>query len=836
MFAATKQSKTRAQTILAISSFFNKQGVSAFLILSLILTTVMVWFTVFSPAYIMKGYYAFSIRLLPFIIWLLSINVSALGLCVFLKNNDLKRTFFSNRKYWRLLAITTMIVIFLFLLIAWIYPKLTITLKFGRYSVPILITQILIAWVFVSMGLLVPGSFWKKFPDFFIDHVDLIIFILIWTITAFLWVNQPIGFRDDMSSTTIGQHIKPLPPNFEIYPRLDSSGYFYMSESIVTGAGMTLVSLDKSLFLAFEGLNNWLTGGSYEKMLDLQTILLASFPAFIYLLGYRIHSRSAGLLAAALAVMQEINGIRLMENFPVVSSKVLLTEPFMQLWTAIIALSGFLVFKQSVNRQFWHFLIFGGFLGLSALVRLNILIAIPFILFVVFIHYFRDRKVMIWSMCAFLIGTLLAITPWMIHSSYTFGDPLAFVRGKIQGVIKHRYEKITDEVDTKSSFKDNKSVGILPINYAFNNNHLEISANLETTFAGSVTIGYPTAGLDNISNIPQILVSVVRHTLNNIITSFSILPTSIRPQDLFHGARSQRFWCDYDATLYEGINPILIVINLLVISIGISGAIKNHKIIGLVPIAIFLGYHFSNGIAVSSGNRYTQPVSWIVLFYFALGLTALSKSLFAQLHFDNTFFKPEINKTFGINNRNSFVFVILFILLLGSAPVIADLLPINRFPNITEQQISSSLFNDENLQNTVYGNNIKKLLSKYDENSVVVEFGRTITPILVNDEEFKLIYYGEGNYGKAGKYLTFMFLGPGSGNIRRMFFDSQNQSMNLPNASDVVVIFSLENANEALAIGIIDPVFASQVSSYNDLSDIPLRMIYFSEILSKSNT
>lgn len=829
VIARKKLSRTSPQTIRIISCFFQQQRVSAFFILLLILITLLVWVAGFSPSYLLQSYYAYAQRLLPIFVWFLSIVISALCLSIFLKNGGLKNVIIPNYRHWRLFTITTMSVIMLFLLIAWGYPKLTTVLKFGRYSVPILMTQIIAAWIIVLLLLLIPGRFLKKLPDFLVDHSDVVIFLLIWVLSAFLWINQPIDFRMDMSSTTIGQHIKPLPPNFEIYPRLDSSNYFYLSESIVIGGGIYR-SIDKPLFLAFQGLNNWLAGGSFERMLDLQVVLLALAPALFYLMGSKMHSRAAGLMAAALALMQELNAIRLMAHFPVVSSKVLLTEPFMQLWTVIIALVGFQAFKRSSKGKIILFIAFGGALGLSSLFRLNTAIVLPFILIIAYIYYLRDKRAMIWSTGAILIGVFLAFTPWMIHNAILYGDPLTFIKAKVEGVIiNKRYEKILTDINNDTSIINYESNNIISINYTINNNPHEKSADLETTIDNNLPFNNPIVMENQASDIPKILVPVFRHTLNNIITSFSILPTSIRPQDLFHGARSQRFWCDYDATIYEGINHILVIINLIVLSIGIFSVIKNHKVLGLIPIAIFLGYHFSNGIAVSSGNRYTQPVSWVVIFYFSLGLISLSKSLLALLHYDNKVDTGENKAVSPVSNRNVIVPIILSILLIGSTPVIADLMPINRFPIITEQQVYSSLFSQENLQNNLYGKNIEELLSKYKKNSVVVEFGRALTPILINDVEFKQIFYGENNYGQNGKYLTFMFFGPGSGNTKRMFFNSQNKPIALPNGSDVVMVYSADNPTEALSIGIIDPVFASQVTSYINQTNIPLSTVYFSE-------
>jgi hypothetical protein len=837
--ATIKLSKTSPKTILWISNAFRKQSISAILILFFFLVLLLVWVAGFSPEYLLIDYFAIARRLLPLLIWFLSISVSMLGFCFFLNAGESKSTIINNQKYWRLLAVTTTALVIFFLSIAWVYPKLTYQLWFGRYSVPFLATQIFAAFVLVSLGLLIPGAFWKKIPALLTNHIDLILFVSIWLISAVLWVNQPIEFMGDMSSTTIEQHIKPLPPNFEIYPRKDSATYFNISESIVTGGGIYR-SIDKSLFLAFEGLNNWLAGGSFERMLNYQTILLASFPAVIYLLGRKLHSIPTGLLAASLAVMQEINGIRLMDEFPVVSSKVLLSEPFMQLWTAIIALFAFIAFKRSGKSQTKFFIILGGSLGLSALFRLNTIVIIPFIILVALIHYFQDRKIMIRSIGILFIGIFLAFSPWMTHNAIKYGDPLAFIKSKVSGVIiDRRYENIDNNSRIGNSINPVEILGLsngLDDKVSENNSWKikppEVKASLKMDFAGLINVRLPNYINSKILNIPQIFVSILRHTLNNTITSFSILPTSINPQDLFHGSRNQRFWGGYDVASYEGINPIIVALNLLILAIGISSAINKHRVVGLVPIAIFFGYHLSNGLAISSGNRYAQPVTWVIFFYYAIGLISISKSLLNLLRYENQLIEKEPDKTVPTNKWIGMAFVILCVLLLGSTPVIADLIPANRFPITAEQQLISALNIKENLKLGENSYSFGELLSSSKPNGLSVSYGRILTPVLVNNEEFQQAY-GKTDYKGIDRYLTFMMLGTDSGNIKRKFFYPQSQIFGVLNGSDAVIFFQVGNENEVLGIGIIDPVFSSRITSYKDISQIQISKFYFSKHLPK---
>ena len=55
-------------------------------------------------------------------------------------------------------------------------------------------------------------------------------------------------------------------------------------------------------------------------------------------------------------------------------------------------------------------------------------------------------------------------------------------------------------------------------------------------------------------------------------------------------------------TLYKGVDPAFFVFNLFILSIGVSSLIKKHRVVGFIPIAVFFGYHLSNGIAIVIGS------------------------------------------------------------------------------------------------------------------------------------------------------------------------------------------------------------------------------------------
>ena len=806
MVAFLKLLKSSENRVISVSRIMKKQEYLASLIIFFFISLLLVWLTGFSTERFLGSatYFAMSKRLLPLCIWLLSVSLSAIGMCTLLQNSSLKGTTIADGKNWRILSLIFIIMLLFFLFTAWIFPILSGQLWW--VSVPILITQIFIAWIIATFILLIPGSFYHRIPTILKRQSDLIIFVIIWIISAVLWITQPVNYGSEEYSLTPEQQqfILPRRPNYELYPRFDSETYFNVSESIVTGGGIYR-SIDKPFFLAIEGFLNWVTGGSFGKMLDLQTIILASFPAVIYLLGSKIHSRTAGLFAASLAVMQGINGIRLLD-----STKVLLSEPFMQLGTALIALIAFLAFRATGKGRLSFYLILGGILGLSALIRLNTIVLIPFILLIALILYAREKKSFYITAGIFIIGIFLAFAPWMVHNSIEYNNPFAFVILKVRGVIVNkRYESINDKIEIYEAAKE----------------------DVESPQVSEEPDGDVPA--DQLTIKPSIPITILRHFLNNTITSLSILPGSGIPQDLNYGSRNQRYWSGYDTTLFEGVDPAFFVFNLLVLSIGVSSIIKKHKVTGFIPIAVFFGYHLSNGIAVSSGHRYAQPVSWIILFYYAIGLISISKVLFNLLKINTHSAlplpeEPVVRKLW----KTELIAAGICILILACSPVIADLLPVNRYPKISEDSLINAVNNSENFNFYGEKGHLDAFLEAVKADHLDIAYGQILTPMFINNDRF-LSFYGRENFGADGTYLAFNVIRPGYKQFKKMYFYPQNDKIEIKNGSDVVIFLIEKNiARMAIGIGIIDPAFSSKISSYEKISQIPLINFYPSKYYS----
>lgn len=727
----------------------------------------------------------------------------------------------------------------LFLMILFLYPKLNNGLWSDSASVPLLATQVIGVWLALTLLKQFNFEILEKIPHFILKNRDAIVFLLIWVCTAFFWLNQPIEFPEGQSFTNLGLHIKPFPPNYEIYPNGDSSTYFSLSESIVIGKGI-FRSLDKSLFLTFEGLNNWLNGGSFERMLNFQVVILSLFPPVLYLVGKEIHSRSAGLLAAALAVFQGINAIQVMRDFPITSSKVLLSEPFMQLWTGLITLIAVLAFKSSIKKQARLFLVCGSVLGLSALFRLNTLVIIPFLLLFILINFFKNKITLFNISCYFIIGIILALSPWMLYNAVKFNDPFTFIKGK-GDVINRRYEKTTSQIFLNENSSDQSQAFLSGLsstsNIKNNNSHFLLALSIMSKEVGLVNFENGTA-INSIPNAQQSTIflsensgfidkrflelssNVLKHFLNNTIASFSIFPTSMNPQ-------TQHFWRGYiDFDLYKGINILFLVFNIFTIASGIKAAIDRQKLIGLIPIGVFFGYHLSNGIAVASGNRYAQPVSWILLFYYSLGLITYCRYSIGQNKEKRigekgvtTNFKPQKNKQ---QQQYIFGLTIFLILGIGSAPVMADLLPVNRFPELEDEKIALKLLEDPNCLEKIFDagfSTTQEFLKQLNDEGYFASIGRVLSPFQLNNEELNHTYRDTRN--RENKLFTFSFLEPKFENPHQIIFYPKDQNMLIPNGSDALVI--IKEGNEAIIVAVVDPDYASNTTSYSDLSSVPIR-------------
>jgi hypothetical protein len=76
----------------------------------------------------------------------------------------------------------------------------------------------------------------------------------------------------------------------------------------------------------------------------------------------------------------------------------------------------------------------------------------------------------------------------------------------------------------------------------------------------------------------------------------------------------------------QSVVPILV--NLFVLAVGFRQAWKKAGWNALLPAGMAFGYYFANGLARTSGGRYLQPVDWVWIVYYSIGMASLAAGLF----------------------------------------------------------------------------------------------------------------------------------------------------------------------------------------------------------------
>lgn len=820
-----------------ISTFMQKPWMITALVFSFVITILFLWMALMAPPYILQKTRPIVERLLPVGVWLLVVSGSGVFLAGRLKDKSQNRLK-TNSKITRSYMLSTAIVLIFLLAGIILYPKLADDVNIGRYSVPLLVTQIVLTWAIITLLSQVFRNLKVPVNGFVARHLDVIIFVGLWAAAIILWVSQPIPFMEDKYFTTIHQHLRPLPPNYEIYPSRDSQAYYFISESIVVGQGI-YKSLDKSLFLAFQGLNNWLSGGSYARMLNTQILILAVSPAFIYLIGRELHSRKAGLMVGVLAVLHEFNGLRVVDELPLATVKTLLSEPWVQVfcvvltWFAIRALK-----KEHDKTRTYLFLACGGVLGLSSVIRLNTLVIAPFILFILFIRFIKKPRKLIVKGAFFLFGIILALTPLMLHHADRYNNPLAFMRGKVQNLIlNNRYRKIIRsssidltrvETQTASDFPDNllqrwtvpfSQIGDqeFPMMMFFSDNVLGYARGnqmLRQALEPAPTFIEPYS---------KVALVVLRHFINNSISSFSILPTALMPQNTYHAIRGQLFWGTYDEAQFLPVSGWMVAINLIILIIGMGSSINKNQHRGIIPLMVFAGYHLSSALAVTSGNRYTQPVTWIVFVYYGIGLITLSDILLNYVNgLPNKKRQQEsLTKQRHLNKVLALSVTTLLILIIGNAPAAADRLPARRYPRVEKEALITEFLNQQTCLDIEDTAKIITTIQESNPKNLYASFGKALQPIEYDHQTFEAVNHSSPQI-KGDPFLTYLFLGSHSRTPSRVFFESSNDIPKLAHGSEMILIWSKENkVNRVVMMGVINQltgVTRYDVDEINNLS------------------
>ena len=460
--------------------------------------------------------------------------------------------------------------------------------SWGHPTTPLLEWQILLA---LAIGLTLPALS-KRLPWL---KKKVPAFLVIYALTCLLWLATPIN--PGYFATP------PREPNHQIYPFSDALIYAQYAQSALVGNGFMWPDVPtRPLYITFITWLHTLAGQDYVQVIRLQTLVLAAFPAILYLLGSEIGGPGLGLGLALLAALRDLTANA---AAPFALNYTYTKLFFSEIPAALlICLVTYMAIRWIRRPQpSWYALLAGGLLGLSALIRLQSVVVlapvIPFGLFIV-----KDRTKWLVGSLLMVLGVFLALTPWLVRNQRATGGIVLDNPISQSMVLARRW----------SGSSGNELFPHLPG---------ENDARYSSRMAG--------LALNSLRADPaRILGSAVNHFFNNEISTLLVFPLRDQldsPRDLLWPTRA--FWQSWDARPGIG-QSFLIGFYLLLLATGLAAAVQQNGLVGLLPLGLSLVYNAWTALFLSSGDRFLVPVDWAISLYLFLGLLTLGRLVTRQ--------------------------------------------------------------------------------------------------------------------------------------------------------------------------------------------------------------
>ena len=423
-----------------------------------------------------------------------------------------------------------------------------------------------------------------------------IIFFVIWIITAVLWVSIPT-----MEVLNHSYFMEITPPNFLPYPASDCANFGLWAETILAGLGFKSVIAYRQFLIVVIAFFEALTNRDLLKTIDCLTIVLALIPPCMYLLGRRLHSHGAGILAAGMAALREYNTILLAPHYMVSSSKMWLSDlPAMLCLLATICAAADWFRKP---RSVWRMLLSGCLMGLCVTVRSQFIALIPFIpIFFLICKDLPFRKRLLPAL-GFALAALMVIAPWFIRSRIITGDFILDEPGVHSTELARRW---SDDVNNVVSRKPGES----DAEYAARNKQHMIDFFMEKPL--------------------YVIQFTASHFFANEIYALTALPFGTDPSLTVHDVTNTDFH-DLEGRLLSVKNIPVLLLFLAVIALGMASSWKRTGWAGLLPLFMCSLYLGITSAARYSGWRFALPGDWFYYFYFAMGMAEIVWQIEAAL-------------------------------------------------------------------------------------------------------------------------------------------------------------------------------------------------------------
>ncbi len=395
---------------------------------------------------ILSGYLS---RLRPVLAWVVLVFAQTFIFLIYFRGLSLK-----NLKSWRNNTPATVAAVIM--IVAWgviAATKIGLTpdaLYWNMTGVPLLAGQ-----VWVSTGVTLAG--WLAYNQFVVRGKSSVripsiaIFIGIWVVAAFVWVNTPL--------TPTFNAPGPYLPTKGFYPFVDAALYDLGAQSAIYGKGINFgFFIDRGLLMGFLAVLHMLFGQNYLLIVGVQSAIFAVFPALLYLLGEKLHSKAGGLMIASLAIFKVSNAIGGGKWLSTSHPKQMLTE--FPTGIVLVVFSLLLVKWLEESKSKSYVLVgVGASIGIGILFRQNVFFMLPVVLILGVIIVWKLRwKLALRDILLFVAAFFITISPWMWRNQRVAGEPLFFLQ-QFNRVIEERYQPQSN-INQNRIVSDSTTTGI----------------------------------------------------------------------------------------------------------------------------------------------------------------------------------------------------------------------------------------------------------------------------------------------------------------------------------------------------------------------------------------
>lgn len=541
----------------------------------------------------------------------------------------------------------TLILLGCFLAV-WVFLSIThlgfvfddVGLSWGPPGTPISFPQVNLIFVISLLLASVYGILHSKISAR-IPVRDVVVFIGLWVLTVMFWLNAPV------SATHFNP--PPMPPNDETYPNSDALVFDKSAYHLLEGTGFNNQLHRRPLYVGLLALFHRISGSGYEETILLQVLVLAFIPSLTYLLTSNLSNRLAGLIAGGLILFREKNAIELSDKIVTSNAKLMMSDMLAML--GVIAFVYVLVklFSKKENNL-WMLAIAGACLGLTALVRAQVLILLPVLL--LFILFYRKPFAQgIKDLLLVVLGLALVMSPWIWRNWNLTGTFVLDDRGE-ERLLARNYS--TNPVDLPPPLEGETAQ--------------EFSARLKRDIF-TFMLEHPSDMAFFVSN----------HFFRNMATSvvyIAPLLSTASPRDVVDGTL---FWESWQGDLNAN-SGISIFVALTIIALGVATAQTKNKIAGWLPLVLFLAYSAGNALVRSSGWRFSLPVDWIILVYYSIALAYIPSKIKFVWNGNN---ESQSNHQTSVTRKTGLIVLSTLFLIGASVPIAEQLIPHRDFSNIT---------------------------------------------------------------------------------------------------------------------------------------------------------